>query len=872
MTAPKVFISYSHDSPEHKDAILALSDRLRREGIDCAIDQYEQSPEEGWPRWCEKQVEQADFVLVACTETYLRRFRGEEVPGKGLGGTWEGHIITQELYSAQGRNTKFIPVTFRPQDAAFIPPPLQSATSYQLYDAYDLLYRRLTGQPSSPKPSVGRVQPMPARQPLPPQPPLERKQDFETLWQLRHRRNAFFTGREQVLADLRQALEKQGTAALSGLGGVGKTQTAVEYAWRYRERYRAIFWADAESRETLLAGFVSMAALLNLPSAQAKDQELAVADVKRWLEANPDWLLILDTADDLPLVQPFLPNAGKGHLLLTTRAPAAGALAERISVRDMAPEEGALLLLRRAGVIAEDVLLAAADQADLRFALQLSKELGGLPLALDQAGAFIQEMRLSVAEYAGLYASEEAGLLAERGTLGEHPSVTVTFSLAFEKVAAHSPAAADLIRLCAFLSPDGIPEEIVTADDAAANNKLNFARMIGEACRFSLLHRDAANRTLDIHRLLQIVIKAGMSKADQRNWAERAVRATAKAFPAVEYANWALCRKLIAHAQTCASLIEEWDFGFAKAADLLNLAGRYLTERALFTEAEPLYQRSLAIWEKALGPEHRDVATGLNNLAELYRSQGKYAEAEPLYQRSLAIMEKALGPEHPAVATSLNNLALLYDNQGKFAEAEPLHQRSLAIWEKALGPEHPDVAQSLNNLASHYDDQGKYAEAEPLYQRSLAIREGALGPEHPDVATSLNNLALLYHNQEQYVEAELLYQRSLAIREKALGPEHPAVATSLNNLAELYRNQGKYAETEPLYRRSLAIWEKALGPEHPDVAASLNNLALLHHNQGEYVKAEPLYQRSLAILEKALGPHHPQTILVRSNLDTLRNA
>jgi tetratricopeptide (TPR) repeat protein len=872
MTAPKVFISYSHDSPEHRDAILTLSDRLRREGIDCTIDQYEQSPEEGWPRWCEKQVEQANFVLVACTETYLRRFRGGEVPGQGLGGTWEGHIITQELYNAQGKNTKFIPVTFRPEDAAFIPLLLQSATVYQLYDAYDLLYRRLTGQPSSPPPPVGSVRPMPARQPLPPQPSLERKQDFETLWQLRHRRNAFFTGREQVLADLRQALDTQGTAALSGLGGVGKTQTAVEYAWRYRERYRAVFWADAESRETLLAGFVSMAALLNLPSAQAKDQELAVAEVKRWLEANPDWLLILDNADDLPMVQGFLPNQGKGHVLLTTRARATSALAERVSVRDMVPEEGALLLLRRAGVIAKNAPLAAADQTGLRFALQLSKELGGLPLALDQAGAFIQEMRLSVAEYAGLYASEKAGLLSERGSLGEHASVTVTFSLAFEKVAANSPAAADLIRLCAFLAHNAIPEEIVTEGGAAANSKLNFARMIGEGCRFSLLDRDAANQTLDIHRLVQIVIKAGMSKADQRNWAERAVRATEKAFPDVEYANWALCRKLISHAQTCASLIGEWDFGFVEAAGLLNEAAVYLTERALFTEAEPLYQRSLSISEKALGPEHPDVATSLNNLAALYRNQGKYAEAGPLYQRSLAIREEALGPEHPNVGQSLNNLAELYRSLGKYAEAEPLYQRSLAIREKALGPEHPDVATSLNNLAALYRNQGKYAEAEPLYQRSLAIWEKTLGPEHPHVAASLNNLAALYYNQGKYTKTEPLYQRSLAIREKALGPEHPAVATSLNNLAVLYRSQGKYTETEPLYQRSLAIREKALGPEHPDVAQSLNNLALLHHNQGKHAEAEPLYQRSLAILEKALGPHHPQTILVRSNLEALRNA
>ena len=124
----RVFISYSHDSTEHMDRVLALSNRLRQEGVDCHIDQYEQSPPEGWPQWCDRQVEKSDFVLVACTETYLRRFKGEEAPGFGLGATWEGHIITQELYNAQGKNTKFIPIIFSAQDTAYIPVILQGAT------------------------------------------------------------------------------------------------------------------------------------------------------------------------------------------------------------------------------------------------------------------------------------------------------------------------------------------------------------------------------------------------------------------------------------------------------------------------------------------------------------------------------------------------------------------------------------------------------------------------------------------------------------------------------------------------------------------------------------------------------------------------
>ena len=304
-------------------------------------------------------------------------------------------------------------------------------------------------------------------------------------------------------------------------------------------------------------------------------------------------------------------------------------------------------------------------------------------------------------------------------------------------------------------------------------------------------------------------------------------------------------------------------------ADALNQRVIELYHAGKFADAIPLAQQVLAIREKALGPNHPDIAEALNDLAELYRSQGRYAEAEPLFKRSLAILEKALGPDHPDVATALINLAVLYMNEGRYAEAEPLYRRSLATREKALGPDHPDVATALNNLAVLYKEQGRYAEAEPLYKRSLAIREKALGPDHPDVANSVNNLASLYKEQGRYAEAEPLYRRSLEIREKALGPDHPDVATALNNLASLYKEQGRYAEAEPHYRRALAIREKALGPDHPDVATALNNLAVLYSNQGRYAEAEPLYKRSLAIREKALGPNHPYVALVLNNLALL---
>jgi CHAT domain-containing protein/Tfp pilus assembly protein PilF len=277
----------------------------------------------------------------------------------------------------------------------------------------------------------------------------------------------------------------------------------------------------------------------------------------------------------------------------------------------------------------------------------------------------------------------------------------------------------------------------------------------------------------------------------------------------------------------------------------------------------------LAIREKALGPNHPDVAQSLNNLAELYKDQGRYADAEPLFKRSLDIAEKASGPNHPEFAGSLDNLASLYIHQGRYADAEPLIKRSLAIYEKTLGPNHPYVSTPLNDLASLYKTQGRYAEAEPLYQRVLAILEKAVGPDDADVGRNLNLLAELYRAQARYSDAEPLLKRSLAIKEKVLGPNHPSVAASLNSLAAVYYEQKRFGDAEPLFQRALALDEIALGPNHPEVATSLNSLAALYAAEGRYSDAESLYKRSLAINEGVLGPNHPNVAAFLNNLALL---
>jgi tetratricopeptide (TPR) repeat protein len=518
-----------------------------------------------------------------------------------------------------------------------------------------------------------------------------------STWNVPYTRNALFTGREDVLTQLYEALRAGKTTAssqpqaISGLGGIGKTQTAMEYAYRYRDDYDYVLWVKAESREALISDFVTIAHLLNLPEQQEQEQRRIVEAVKRWFQEHSGWLLICDNADDLRIVQDFLPSGGKGHILLTTRAQAMGRIAERIELEQMDPDEGALFLLHRATILGPDAPLDAASKADHEAAREISIAMDGLPLALDQAGAFIEETQSGLSDYLQFYHTRQDELLRRRGRLvTDHPDpVATTWSLSFEKVQQANPAAAELLRLFAFLDADVIQEEIITqgatelgsALHPVATDPIKLNEAMGALLAYSLVRRNS-DHTLTVHRLVQAVLKHGMNKSTQRRWAERAVRAVNLAFPEVKYENWLACQRYIQNVLACAALIEEWSMGFPEAAQLFNSAGDYLAESAQYEQAGPLLQRALAIRERVLGPQHPSTAVSLFNLASLYDAQGKYEQAEPLYQRALMIRERVLGPEHRNTATSLNNLALLYQDHGKYEQAEPLLRRVRAIHER----------------------------------------------------------------------------------------------------------------------------------------------------------------------------------------------
>ena len=700
---------------------------------------------------------------------------------------------------------------------------------------------------------------------------------------LPYRRNPFFTGREEALTRLHETLTSEKKAALtqpqllSGLGGIGKTQTAVEYAYRYRDEYEHILWARAESPEVLISDFMRLAAHLKLQEKDERDRSRIVDSFTRWLADSTGWLLILDNVENLELVSDFLPLLRNGHILMTTRLQATGTSAHRVEIEKMEPAEGALFLLRRVQLIAPHESLDHASYAQRSNALAIAQLLDGLPLALDQAAAYIEELDCGLAGYLERYRRYRAALLHRRGGLKpDHPlPVAATLSLSFNKVQQINPAAAELLQLCAFLYPDAIPEEIIAegaADPELALSNvtailLKLDTVIRELRQFSLVRRDPENQALMIHHLVQAVIRDEMSEDEQRAWAERAARAVNRVFPASEdFEMWQRCERYLPQVLACAEYIERWQIMSPEAARLLYQAGAYLERRAQYDQAEPLLKRALEIREQIGGTENLDVASSLEALAALYSAQGNYLQAEPLYQRALAIRERHLGAEHPDVAHSLNDLAELYHLQGKYVLAEPRYRRALEIRERMLGKEHPDVAESLNDLALLYTEQSKYNQAEPLYQRALAIRKRTLGVKNPLTASTMNNLAILYEKWGRYAQAELLHREALRRKEKILGPDHPEVANSLNNLAVLYCKWGKYIQAEQLHQRALAIREKVLGSEHLLVAHSLNNLASVYQAQGNYLQAEPLYQRALYIKEQALGTHNLEVAIGLHNL------
>jgi tetratricopeptide (TPR) repeat protein len=701
-----------------------------------------------------------------------------------------------------------------------------------------------------------------------------------------------FKGRIEILGQMKSDLDTNKKTAIiqtiHGLGGIGKTRLAVEFAWWavVERKYQTVFFVNAESPEMLEASLASFAVPdrlhLTEPGADQKTTKSAVLD---WLSQHSGWLMILDNADTdqaAQAVETLLPTIATGHIIITSRYTHWGAGIGMRSLGLLKPDDArAFLFERTAGRRIE-------SPDDETAANRLAKELGYLPLVLEQAAAYIAHENITFGDYMEEWNHSKQTVLAwcNQREMKYPLSAAVTYQRTFEKL---SPAARAVLQLAAFLAPEPLPtgmfekgkewilqaariptkETPLTAE--IPDNGHVVINALGDLSAYSMIDKQA--KTFTVHRIVQEVIRNSISIDHRREWIEKALNLVNDYAPggSDDVRTWPIWDILAAHAETIAQLADQYGMT-APTSRLMSCLDCYFFAKGLYPRAEIFSQRALAIDEASFGKDHPKIAIRLNNLAALYQATNRLNKAELLCSRALAIDEASFGKDHPNVAIRLNNLAQLCQDTNRLNEAEPLMTRALAINEASFGKDHPKIAICLNNLAVLYQATNRLNEAEPLMTRALAIDEASFGKDHPDVAIDLNNLAQLYKATNRLNEAELLCTRALAIDEASFGKDHPNVAIDLNNLAALYQATNRLKEAEPLMTRVVEIVEKTYGNNHPNVATALNNLAQLYQATNRLKEAEPLMTRALAIDEASFGKDHPTVAIRLNNLAQLYKA
>lgn len=470
-------------------------------------------------------------------------------------------------------------------------------------------------------------------------------------------RNSFFTGRKTYLELLANQLKENNKVVITGLGGIGKTELALEYAHSYYPKtYRTVLWVNAASKVTLEESYLDLALLLELP----EQNESRVDAVKAWLEGHTGWLLVLDNADDLELINSLLPKRPLGHILLTTRSQIIENIVDPIELEKMESEEGVRFLLLRSGLLKYRAEPETPPSNIREGATRLVELLDGHPLALEQAGAYIQASKTSFASYMQIYHQGRSSLLSpksgELGAPGEKHSetVTVTFNICFQRVRHLYPAADDVLHLCAFLSPDNIPEELFSPRSSLNLSMTMFDKVIATLRRYSLIKRNTEEKLLSIHRLVQAVLQDRIVEQKRRRWVEQTVQVINTTMKDIEtqpssrpttLRAWAYYREqYLPHLEACAMWIKREEVVTEEAAELLDTFAyclNYSITRFVPNEIIEALDNAIGLREKVRGENYLYIVDWLKLLIMLYKSEKNDKKVQELSERLLCVVQCA---------------------------------------------------------------------------------------------------------------------------------------------------------------------------------------------------------------------------------------
>jgi tetratricopeptide (TPR) repeat protein len=682
-------------------------------------------------------------------------------------------------------------------------------------------------------------------------------------------RNADFTGRGATLEKLRDKLAGGGTAvvlaqALYGLGGVGKTQVALEYAHRFKADYDLIWWVPAERPSEITLALSDLARRLGLQVSESATEAAAAALESLRRDTARRWLLIFDNADEPAELEPYRP-AGSGHVIITSRNQAWTRSAEPLEVDVFTRNESITHLIQH------------APNLTLDDAAKVAAALGDLPLAIEQASAWLEQTGMSAGTYIQEVETQAARILAMNQPSDYPVSAVVTWNMSFERLQERSPAAVRLLQLCAFMSAGPISMILLYSDemiknllpyDPSLSEKFILARVIRDMSRFALAKVDPGNNSLQIHRLVQAVIRSQMTQEEQEATGHQVHDVLVGARPRRgdtddpdNYGRYELIwpHLVPSHAEEC---VEE------RTRQLLIDWVRYLWKMGDFEQCLSLADRLQALWTQQLGADHLQTLYLRFHIANVLRSQGRFGEARDVDQYVLERQRAVLDADHPHILMTAGGLAADLRALGEFQAALSLDEKTYERFKDLFGEDTPRTLAAANNLAVSLRLVGDSAGARRLDARTLALRESVLRPDHPYTLFSAANLARDMREEGAFRESVDLLRRTYAKYREVLGDDLLDTLRTAKSLAVSLRKAGDQQAAMDLTRETYDAYLRHHGSESPDALACQLNLACDYSALDNKQRARDLVIEVRAAYRSTLGVDHPYTLVAANNLVT----
>lgn len=687
-------------------------------------------------------------------------------------------------------------------------------------------------------------------------------------------RNRSFVGRDHILRDLLEMIPPNAETqdcqrvAIEGLGGIGKTQIALEAGFRLQgvDPSCSIFWVPAVSRATFENGYRDIGRALELPGMNDDKVDVKVLVVAALERSSTNWLLIIDNLDDPDLLsatddnaalRDYLPFSTKGSILFTTRnheiAVKLDIKFEQTFTIDELSESEAIKMLSKA--------IKSRQMQDLESTKVLLELLAHLPLAIKQAAAYMARTGITTKKYLQSYRRSDTSRIKflsrdfeDRGRYRDSANpIAQTWLVSFNYIKTHYPLAARCLSLICFLAEKDIPRDLFPEENG---DTIETDEAIGVLRSYSFITERDDGNSYDIHRLVRLATRNSMEKKEADEYLKIIAEEVELQYPYAEHETRHICMRYTPHVEAVLSS-EETELDPVLRAELLERVGRSYTQLGKDDLAMQMHQDALQLRQKVLGRAHQDTLTSMHSLATMHTALGKYDQAERMHLYVLRLREKSLGFKHPDTLSSLDDWGNVLHDLGRYKEAERAHVRALCLRQERFGDRHIDTLHSMNNWALVLGALGRHDEAERTHARELELCRDVRGPTHPETLNSMNNLALTIRNLGRYKEAEKLFRECLDLRQQELGPKHPHTLNSLNNLALVLGDLGNFREAEKLHREELKLCQKMLPPQHPDILISMSNLALILEKADKYDEAQKLHQQTEDLRKEIEGSTAP---------------